>query len=465
MRATTLDVLAGRATWCVVESDNIAALRAMPPCSVDSIVTDPQYGLGDPPDLFEVLRSWLTTGAHIVEGKGFMGQEWDAFVPQPLLWRECLRVLKPGGHLLASAATRTDHLMKLGIQLAGFEIRDTLAWVFGSGFPKSHNVANDIDKKNGHGPRGRAIPTASTHLPSGKYAEEKLTSNEVERYKARSPEGEPWEGWGTGLKPAFEPITLARKPFRGTVATNVLTHGTGALNIDATRVATDWSERPESWKRSGHSAKPEAEKIAAPPGNGIECHELGRWPANLLHDGSDEVMDAFPDSRGQQGGAVRNDSGGKAHQVMGMFRGQENVSRESRFDSGSAARFFYCAKASRREREMGLESFEHGVTTDGRQTPNDTPYQRGKAPRKNTHPTVKPIALMRWLCRLITPPGGIVLDPFSGSGSTGVAAEIEGFRFIGIDLSDEWCAVARARIAIAKSFVDHEAKKTEAVSA
>ena len=200
--------------------DCLEVLATLPDASVDAVVTDPPYGLE------------------------FMGKEWDAWVPGPEIWRECLRVLKPGGHLLAFAGTRTQDLMGMAIRLAGFEIRDMIAWVYGSGFPKSKNVSLSIDKGEGFGNRGRAIPTASLNLPNGRFSTEKLKPNQVDEYLPRTEAARTWSGWGTALKPAFEPVTLARKPLVGTVAANVLEYGTGALNIDGGRIESD-----EPWTR------------------------------------------------------------------------------------------------------------------------------------------------------------------------------------------------------------------------
>ncbi len=288
-----------------------------------------------------------------------MGKRWDYDVPSVEVWQECLRVLKPGGHLLAFAGTRTQHRMAVRIEDAGFEIRDMIAWVYGSGFPKSLNL-------------------------DGEH-----------------------KGWGTALKPALEPITVARKPLAGTVAANVLEHGTGALNVDGCRVGTDGG--------TAKGSKPMGE------GNGIygaglhgacEITQLsaGRWPANLIHDGSDEVVELFPQqSSGSRSAGVRKG--------MGFHGADGDGGPAIQGSSGSAARFFYCAKTSKRDRGDG-----------------------------NNHPTVKPTDLMRYLCRLVTPPGGVVLDPFMGSGSTGKAAVAEGFCFIGIEREAEYLEIARRRI-------------------
>jgi len=384
----------------LLHGDNLALLATLPDNSIDAVVTDPPYGLGDPPDALAMLRDWLETGHHDVKSKrGFMGKAWDNFVPQPMQWREVYRVLKPGGHVLAFAGTRTQDLMALGIRLAGFEIRDLVAWVYGSGFPKSHNL-----------------------------------------------EGE-WEGYGTALKPALEPITLARKPLEGTVAANVLKWHTGAINVDGCRVyrsaddKSGWSETGS--KESGNvamSGKNYARE--AKPDN-----EQGRWPANLIHDGSDEVVGLFPEAKGgspigahlKRKGSIRiQSSEGWGESGYGGYA-----------DSGSAARFFYCAKVSPSERNAGLSDLsDKEWKGDGAAIP-----QRGERPfnpSKNNHPTVKPIALMRYLCRLITPPGGTVLDPWMGSGSTGVACKEEGFRFIGMEQDEGYYTIARARCGVPK---------------
>ncbi len=391
--------------------DCLEVLRSLPDCSVDSIVTDPPYGLS------------------------FMGKRWDYDVPSVDVWTECLRVLKPGGHLLAFAGTRTQHRMAVRIEDAGFEIRDMIAWVYGSGFPKSLDVSKAIDK-HGRGAMVReklkrfaalrgidgkwleehGVASAASfrdwtdggHVPSDKNwqlvraalgvtPEEEAaferevvgkaawkTLNEAPMVGAdcsaenrsfkditapATPEAKQWEGWGTALKPALEPITVARKPLIGTVAENVLQHGTGAINVDGGRVGE-------------------------------------RWPANFIHDGSEEATDLL----------------------------------------GASARFFYCAKASKADRDAGCEGLDakkagamSGIETrDGK--PTNHPM------RTNHHPTVKPTDLMRYLCRLVTPPGGTVLDPFMGSGSTGKAAMLEGFAFVGIEREAEYIDIAKARI-------------------
>lgn len=331
-------------TYQVLHGDCLHILKTLPDNSVDSVVTDPPYGLS------------------------FMGKKWDYDVPTVDMWAECLRVLKPGGHLLAFAGTRTQHRMAVRIEDAGFDIRDMIAWVYGSGFPKSHNG----------------------------------------------------EWGGTALKPALEPITVARKPLTGTVEQNWREHGTGALSIDACRVATE-----DNLGGCAYAKNPTERDVmwGADAGNswvrggaGDFAQPVGRWPANLIHDGSDEVLAAFPQAKGQQG-AVGPQHGAKSSVNTYGDYGPRDLCTP-RGDTGSAARFFYCAKASKKDRGEG-----------------------------NAHPTVKPTDLMRYLCRLVTPAGGVVLDPFLGSGTTGKAALLEGFRFIGIEMDAGYAALAEARIA------------------
>lgn len=319
---------------------------------------------------------------------GFMGKGWDAtgIANSVEMWREVFRVLKPGGHVLAFSGTRTYHRMVCAIEDAGFEIRDQIGWAYGSGFPKSHNLGGE------------------------------------------------WEGWGTALKPAWEPICVGRKPFKGTVAANVLAHGTGAINIAASRVA---SETPTGWGGGG-DARP------------VD----GRWPANLIHDGGDEVLAAFPQAAGQLADASTSDTPRAGQNVYGAMRRGPSAAAARVESDKSAARFFYCAKASQADRDEGLGAFTPRADSAHRKTnldeTADNPYLRGTTERRNIHPTVKPTALMRYLCRLITPGGGLVLDPFTGSGSTGKAAALEGFRFIGFEQSAEYAAIAQARIDAAR---------------
>lgn len=362
--------------------------------SFDAVVTDPPYGLS------------------------FMGKAWDYEVPQSSTWAEIFRVLKPGGYLLAFFGSRTYHRGAIQIEDAGFEIRDQIQWVYGSGYPKSHNG----------------------------------------------------EWGGTALKPAHEPIVLARKPLIGTVDQNWREHGTGGLNIDECRV--EWSSGSPPEIGSPGWGGP-SKKLTVVPGQGGDTvartppNNAGRWPANLIHDGSDEVLAAFPDAKGQQGPVSGSAPSEKTCNVYGRMRREGEASADvdnegavgfkmkpgmRRLDEGSAARFFYCAKASKRDRDEGLDAFEavramrYGEQAQGPQS-QQTP--RKPVEQRNTHPTVKPTDLMRYLCRLITPAGGTILDPFMGSGSTGKAAKLEGFNFVGIELDANNVEIAAARIAAA----------------
>ena len=383
--------------------------------SVDSIVTDPPYELG------------------------FMGKKWDAtgVAFNVDVWREAYRVLKPGGHLLAFSGSRTYHRMAVAIEDAGFEIRDQIMWVYGSGFPKSMAIDKQLDKQLGverevvgRNPNSRENSTKdNTLFESGTVGKTDYIT------KPSSEEAKKWEGWGTALKPAHEPIVLARKPLEGTVVNNILKHGVGGINIDDSRVPGE--EIPinklEMWSGFGEKVKPEYEQ---------EMNNKGRFPANLIHDGSEEVTELFPRAKGGAYPAKR----GKA--VATTFAsGQETEGGfRAMGDDGSAARFFYCAKANKRDRNDGLDGFEVKRPDTRTKTGMGTFDEKGVAAQSNHHPTVKPIALMQYLVRLITPPTGIVLDPFMGSGSTGKACMYEGFSFIGIDQSEEYVKISQARI-------------------
>lgn len=370
-------------------------LDTLPDSFVDSIVTDPPYHLTSVVKRFGKKGSAPakhgTDGAFMRASRGFMGQEWDGgdIAFQPSFWERCLRVLKPGGHLLAFSGSRTYHRMACAIEDAGFEIRDSIMWLYGSGFPKSHNQGN---------------------------------------------------GWGSALKPAHEPICVARKPLVGTIAENVALHGVGSLNIDGCRVGDEvggWGGKSgfEEWG-SGLAKDQQARPV------------IGRWPANVIHDGSDEVLAGFPQSSVTGKRSARS----KSAEVAGTNWLSDNHESTEYTDSGSAARFFYCPKASKSDREEGMDGFElkeAGIKNDSGRGFSETDPMR-KIMRRNTHPTVKPTELMRYLCRLVTPTGGLVLDPFMGSGSTGKAAMLEGFWFMGIDMTEEYVKIAEARIKSAK---------------
>lgn len=350
--------------------DALDVLRTLPDNSVHSVVTDPPYGIF------------------------FMEKKWDVAVPSSDVWAECLRVLKPGGYLLAFASTRTQHRMATRIEDGGFEIQDMIAWIHSGGMPKSKDVAKAVDAHLGQvgRPTGKQIRGGSRAARSGL---ELVDSQPVESLKWReetspsSAEAQTWSGWGTALKPSFEPITVARKPREGTVAHNILEHGAGALNIDACRVCQPGAE------------------------------EVGRWPSNIMTDGSDAVYAMFPDGSGAHSRLKGTEPSMAADGRV--FNKRKRVESLFHDDTGSAARFFYCAKVTQHDRHEG--------TSAG-----------------NAHITVKPTALMQYLVRLVTPPGGIVLDPYMGSGSTGKAAEIDGFGFIGVDDDKSNISLAWERI-------------------
>lgn len=408
----------------ILSGDCVEVMRGMDDESVDAIVTDPPYGLG------------------------FMGKAWDD-LPPGLEWaRECLRVLKPGGHLLAFGGSRTYHRLAVAVEDAGFEIRDQMMWLYGSGFPKSLDVSKAIDKATvgvkvvG---QGRAGKTALGQSSSWNH------TNEPHRFditEPNSPDAKKWSGWGTALKPAHEPIVVARKPLVGTVAENVLRFGTGALNIDGCRVAANVSEMQG---RSGTSEIPgglfRSYRAHNPSGGIWEPTPAGRWPANLILD--EEAGRLLDEQSGEAKSPkpyTKSVAGFQSEYVGGDAKLSALQSAEYG-DTGGASRFFYCAKAGKAERNAGLDEFEDKRPDDRTATGMGSFEEKGVQPQRNHHPTVKPISLMAYLVRLVTPPNGTVLDPFLGSGTTGCAAVLEGFDFIGIEREPDYIAIAEARIA------------------
>jgi site-specific DNA-methyltransferase (adenine-specific) len=399
----------------ILIGDVLERLRELPEASVDSIVTDPPYELG------------------------FMGKAWDSTgiaysVP---MWRECLRVLRPGGYLLSFGGSRTYHRMACAIEDAGFEVRDQIMWIYGSGFPKSLDVSKAIDKA-----AGVERPRISGGVGSS-------NTNALGRFTPG--EAKHWSGWGTALKPAHEPICVARKPLIGTVAANVLAHGTGALNIDGCRV-----EGPMDgvWGSSNKTVNPDRTFVGSPDASEYktEPHPSGRWPANVIHDGSEEVVSRFPESQSGSN-TVKRETGAENKGNTGSSYGAESRSAGTPMisygDKGTAARFFYTAKADKAEREAGCYDVTPQKTDGSRKDGNpggDNPRNRGVHERGNNHPTVKPLDLMRYLVRLVTRPGGTVLDALMGSGTTGIAAMLEGMNFIGIDEWPPYAALAEKRI-------------------
>ena len=399
----------------ILQGNNLDLLKTLPNNSVDSIVTDPPYGLS------------------------FMNKKWDYDVPTVELWREVYRVLKHGGYLLSFGGTRTYHRMVVNIEDAGFEIRDQIMWLYGSGFPKSHNIGKAVDALTLTGksnPKAlREVRMGENYKPTGQvdYHKGRMFSSEIPNDNTEQNINNKWEGWGTALKPANEPICLARKPLsEKSVGENVLKHGTGGINIDGCRVKTkdDLTKNYSSVRKSDDEMGQRGYKMGFRQGKdsvaeATESTLLGRFPANVIHDGSDEVLQGFPN------------------------------------ENGSASRFFYCAKASKSDRNDGCEKLKGKYVAQGNQAQaelkrGNVDFENGNKHNKveykqNFHPTVKPTELMRYLCRLITPPNGIVLDPFMGSGSTGKGAILEGFDFIGMELDPEYVEIAKSRITRAQA--------------
>jgi site-specific DNA-methyltransferase (adenine-specific) len=401
----------------LLTGDCRSVLRTLDADSIDSCVTDPPYHLttGKRGGTGEASVSLATPHGRARVTTGFMGMTWDGgdVAMQPATWAEVYRVLKPGAHLVAFGGTRTYHRLVCAIEDAGFEVRDQLAWLFASGFPKGTD-------------------------------------------KAKIPEQ--WKGWNTALKPAHEPIVLARKPMIGTLAENLARYGTGALWIDGCRVGwADEADEADAKDKNRHAdfgSGPRENKVygAHLRARGADGNydAPGRWPANVLHDGSEEVIAAFPQST-SVGHAPAFDGGKgnlfKAEAGTGGL-GERSGMTERHFDTGSAARFFWSPKASRADRNEGLQGMPEKplLWSSGEQSPGTFQSPNTKRAASNHHPTVKPTDLMRYLCRLVTPPGGVVLDPFAGSGSTLKGAELEGFKAIGIELNAEYVEIARRRI-------------------
>ena len=397
---------------------------------VESVVTDPPYELG------------------------FMGKSWDAsgIAFDKKTWELAFQLLKPGGHLLAFSASRNYHRMAVAVEDAGFEIRDQIMWIYGSGFPKSLDIGKGVDKKQGNdrevvgtiergsvedaiakGVGYTADPANQNNKAIFGYGTETVTKGNTE-----------WEGWGTALKPAHEPIVMARKPVaEKTVADNVLKHGTGGINIDGCRIDLDGDYKSKANGRpslTGLGDNYDSEKANIPD-------TIGRFPANVIHDGSDVVQDIFPKTAKSSGGGGSKTVSPSDNVYQGGWGHKEYDKTIGFGDEGSASRYFYCPKVSKSERNQGLVEFDDKqYSHDGRKKSIENPYQRNKSISKNNHPTVKPQELMKYLCRLVTPKGGTVLDPFMGSGSTGMAAKDEGFDFIGIEKEKEYFEISEQRI-------------------
>jgi DNA modification methylase len=404
--------------------NNLEVLKTMPDNSVDSIVTDPPYGLS------------------------FMNKKWDYDVPSTELWVECLRVLKPGGHLLSFSGSRTYHRMVVRIEDAGFEIRDQIMWVYGSGFPKSHNIGKAVDKLLGNDREVIGTQT-STDIKGGNLLNS-ISDKGIGTYKIDVTKGtSEWEGWGTALKPAHEPIVLARKPLsEKSVAENVLRWGTGGINIDDSRIGTEEMKQTHridfsTGKKTDKSFYEEAWRN----GKYIEVEpQIGRWPANIIFDEeAGQVLD-------QQSGISKSTASEWKYNLKTFhndgrtIKEMEGISKGGFNDKGGASRFFYCPKASKKDRDEGLDKFEDKESSVNLRQQGGLPKPEIEYKVKNHHPTVKPTALMEYLIKLITPANGIVMDPFMGSGSTGKAAVRNGYDFIGIEMDEEYIKIAEARI-------------------
>jgi len=436
----------------IICGDCLEEMKKIPDNSIDSIVTDPPYELG------------------------FMGKSWDntGIANNKDMWAECLRVLKPGGHLLSFGGTRTYHRMASAIEDAGFEIRDMIEWVYGSGFPKSHNIGKNIEKIKVGGiknlkqigtKKGIKVETGtqgfsySKEYVAGKSMGGKQISGDIPVYEINNE----WEGWGTALKPAHEPICMARKPIsEKTVAENCLKWGTGGINIDESRVESkprltgtlnkgdEIKAEPTSFKGSG------TRKLQTGYDEKMAENNLGRFPANLIHDNSEEVRECFPETNPSRKAMRGIQSKGYSAGIDWEKAGEEtNTERGIDDNGGNASRFFksiiYQAKASKSERNKGCDGLEEKESPllNGQIRNDGTTQEFGGFSgqvNRNNHPTVKPIALMEYLIKMVTPKGGIVLDPFSGSGSTLVAAKENGFDFIGIEKEPDYVAIAEARI-------------------
>lgn len=466
-------VIIGNATLHL--GDCISTMAGMPDNSIEACLTDPPYGLSQhsEADIRKCMTAWLAGDSYEHGKAGFMSARWDSFVPGPEMWKELYRVLKPGAHLLVFAGTRTSDLMGMALRLAGFEFRDQIMWTFSSGFPKSLDVSAAIDKMKGAerevvgiaGKSGITRQCMAGDFAGGEYM---ITS-------PATPEAAQWDGWKSALKPAYEPILLFRKPLDGTIAETVLKWGCGGLNVDSCRIG----EKTET-----HASKPRHDRNGFVDGfvggTVTQAHNHGRFPANIILDSSEEVEKCFPvTSSGKPCGVKKASSS-----IYGKFRTGIEITGFG--DTGSASRFFqhcdysveeiaemneielkrivYCAKASKKDRNEGCESIgAKQYSHDGREKPIENAFQRNESVSSNNHSTVKPSSLLRYLLKMICPPGSAVIDPFFGSGSTGKAALLEGFKVVGIEREPEYFEIAKARCAhVSPEIIEvkHERVKT-----
>ncbi len=478
--STIQEVIEGKARWCVIQGDCLEVLRALPESTFDFVMSDVPYGLGSHEPTPDEVLAFLSGGA--LRTGDFMGAKWQ--IPSVEVWREVLRVAKPGAHCFSFGGTRTWDLISMGLRMAGWSNRDTIAhdhpalrWVQASGMAKGQRVGKAIDRVKGAvrkvvGKRknNKADSGVQTYAALGAFNQTAFS----EVTAPATPEAAEWEGFGSCLAPTWEPVMVFRKPLDGTLASNVLTHGCGALNIDRARTFTDWSDRPDSWKRSGHSAQPDAEKIAAPPGQGIVCDPRGRWPKNA-------VLSCFcpPDGHvegcpvrllDEQSGETRNGGQNETsdRRSRGLCFGEPTPGNPTSWagDSGTASRFFptfpadppepffYEPKASRQEREIGCEALPaktrgelSGRDDDATGQNNGQAGIRRKGAIRNHGKCVKPQGVLRWLARLGCRPGGLVLVPYCGTGSEMIACVVEGMRVVGIELDPEMIPIANARLA------------------
>lgn len=417
----------------LLHGDCLDKLKELEDNSIDAVVTDPPYGLS------------------------FMGKKWDYDVPKQEVWEECMRVLKPGGHLLAFAGSRTYHRMAVRVEDAGFEIRDQIMWLYGSGFPKSHNIGKAVDKLQGN--QREVVGENPNHRETDALYELGFQGGKGDGTITRG--NSEWEGWGTALKPAHEPIVMARKPFKGSVAQNVLEHGVGGLNIDGCRVEYEDTQNPATnpkYRLEGGYKTPEkgqeSKGAVTFSSSNNDINPSGRFPANIILDEeAGKILD-------QQSGILKSGYVADHHKTKdsSWFGASGQYSKNSTQINdlvGGASRFFYCPKVSKKERNEGVEGKAKStafLSPDSRMDKDN--YERVSPgmerfktqPKVNFHPTVKPTDLMAYLIRLVTPKNGVVLDPFMGSGSTGKACAREGMRFVGIEMDEEYMEIAKQRV-------------------
>lgn len=441
----------------ILLGDNIDLLKQYPDNYFDSVVTDCPYGLGKEPNALKLLQDWIDHGYHEIKGKGFMGESWDAFVPQPLFWKEVFRVLKPGGYVLAFFGTRTYDWGTLAIRLAGFEIRDMICWHYGSGFPKSLYISKQLDKMAGVDRQiiGKIKNNISetNNINSTNSNAYGIYGNDNSLTIPTSDEAKQWDGWGTALKPATEPICVARKPIDGTVAENILKYGTGGINLDGCRI-----DGISYYRTSDGIRKDGIFKSGLNSPEYIESHPNGRFPANVIFDPF--MANQLDDQSGiLVSGGGRKGENGKRNYLDNTRSNSLSGARSSTAkihsdpirgeftlgscinDSGGASRFFYCAKSSQFERNAGCDYLEQKLggfkNESGRGLSGNPELTYTERYMGNHHPTVKPISLMSYLQRLVTPPGGKTLDPFAGSGTSGCSAYFENIREIVLMEMDE----------------------------